>query len=229
MRRHSTGSVIAMAAAAVLFAGGIAVVHAHGDHGEHGRPERPGRGGPAPHDGVSDDGDAPHGEAPHGGPHGGGGAPHAGGGVCDPAATAAVASAVALACPCGGVDDGQGGVTPWRNHGQYVRCVARTTRDQARAAGLKRRCVKRSVPCAARSTCGKGDAVACVVVSTATCVGGTCSDDPAAPCLVDADCASAPTCRVTSAAECAARGGTAGSGSCCAASPSGAFLDPVTF
>ena len=58
--------------------------------------------------------------------------------------------------------------------------------------------VNRLVPCAARSTCGKNGAVACVV---------------------------AGECSVLPPDECAALGGSGGSGSCCTASPDGAFID----
>jgi hypothetical protein len=116
---------------------------------------------------------------------------------CD-AASSAIQAFVDMTCPCAGVDDGNGGTTAWKNHGQYVRCVSHAVREAARAAGVKRRCAKSMVPCAANSSCGKKNAVACVV--------GT-------------------ECGVVSADRCAAAGGTATSGSCCSASPSGAFLD----
>jgi hypothetical protein len=137
---------------------------------------------------------------------------------------AAILAAVDAACPCAGLDDGAGGTTPWRNHGKYVRCVVRALRAEVRAAGLKRRCVREVVPCAARSTCGKREAVACVVTTPGTCVGGACADDPETLCMTDLDCA-VRACRVTSPERCTAAGGVAASGSCCTASPSGAFLD----
>ena len=197
MRKRWKESVIAVGAAAFLVLAGVAVAKPHdGSHG-HG-----------------------------GGDHGRGGGPHGPGGpACDPAAVAGVAAAVDAACPCAGRDDGAGGTTPWKNHGQYVRCVAHATRDQLRTAGLKRRCVRGTVPCAAQSTCGKGAAVACVVTATGTCVNAACSNDPETTCAVDDDC-TIRTCAVTTADRCAGAGGVAGVGSCCAASPSGAVLDP---
>ena len=190
-----------IAAAAMVFAAGISLAKSGSGHGHHGN-----------------------------GPHATGGGPHAGGGggACDPAAVADAQVAIAAACPCAGLDDGQGGTTPWRNHGQYVRCVAHATRAQARSAGVKRPCVRGTVACAARSSCGKDGAVACVVPSTGTCVNGTCSNDEELACAVDADCVT-HECTVASADHCTMLGGTASSGSCCAASPSGAFLDPSPF
>ena len=200
---HSRGSLAAITVA-MLLAAGIALAKSHGDQGDHG------------HHGS-------HG-TPQDGGHGSPGGRHGGGAVCDSAAVAVLDAAVEAACPCDGLPDGLGGTTPWRNHGQYVRCVAHATRDQLRSVGLKRRCVKGMVPCAARSTCGKSDSVACVVTSTDTCVSGACSNDSEMACMTDADCTTS-SCRVTSAARCTALGGVAGSGSCCTASPSGAFLD----
>jgi hypothetical protein len=214
MRIDGKNSVVAVTAAAMLLAAGIALAKSH-DHGQRGGP--PGDGG------------GRHGSSDGGaGPRAGTGGPHRAGAACDPAAVAAVDLAVAAACPCAGVDDGAGGVTPWRNHGQYVRCVAHATRDELRSAGLKRRCLKGAVSCAARSSCGKDGAVACVVASTGTCVGGACSNAPETPCTADQDCTTSE-CRVTSAARCGTVGGTPTTGTCCAASPSGAFLDARAF
>jgi hypothetical protein len=170
----------------------------------------------------------PHpGRGHHGnGPHGGSGGVH--GGACDPMVVADVQAAVDTECTCAGLADGQGGTTPWRNHGQYVRCVGHATRDLAREAGLKRRCVKGLVPCAARSTCGKNGAVACLVASTGTCMNGTCSNDEDRDCMIDDDCTT-HDCRVTSAERCTTLQGTPSTGSCCTASPSGAFLESLAF
>jgi hypothetical protein len=204
--------MIALGAVATLLAAGISLAKPHEDRGSHGK--------------------APHG----GGPHAGGGAAVGQGGghgnvgkACDPLAVGAVQDGIAAACPCAGVDDGQGGTTPWKNHGQYVRCVAHETRGQVRAAGLKRRCVRSAVPCAARSTCGSDDLVTCGVTSSGTCGSGACSNDAETSCATDDDC-SLRSCAVTSTDECTARGGSSGTGSCCSASPSGAFLEsPAVF
>lgn len=161
----------------------------------------------------------------HGGGHPGRGHGKGGGNACDTEAVASIRAAAEAACPCDGVDDGERGVTPWRNHGRYVRCVARAVRDGLRAAGLERRCLRDVVPCAARSTCGKREAVACVTTTASPCTGGLCADDPETACVVDADCA-VRACRVTRPERCAAAGGVAATGSCCTASVSGAFVDP---
>jgi deazaflavin-dependent oxidoreductase (nitroreductase family) len=199
----------------VLIAGrGLAKSH-DGEHGHgHGHgDDAHAHGGGGPVGGGSQGGGAP-----------GAGGPHVGGGACDPAALAAVDAALAAACPCAGLDDGAGATTPWRNHGQYVRCVAHAVHDAARGAGLKRRCVRDLVPCAARSTCGKDGAVTCIVPLAGTCVGGTCSNAPEVPCTLDAECVTT-ACSVTTADSCTASGGAAATGSCCTASPSGAFVE----
>ena len=198
-------SLTAGAAALALLAG-IAGAKSHG----HGRPANPGGG---------------HGHGSHGNPHGGGpghGGPQ-GGGSCD-AASSLIGAFVDDTCPCAGIDDGAGGTVAWKNHGQYVRCVAHAVRDAARTLGVKRRCVRGLVPCAARSSCGKTQAVACITPVNGSCAGGVCSDDPTLSCAIDADCP-ARECSVLGADACTAVGGIATTGSCCFASPSGAFLD----
>lgn len=200
-------SIVAGAAALALLGAGMATAKVHEGHG----PGEHGNG---------------HGNGGHGGRNGGGhghGAGGNGGASCD-AAASTIGAFVDTTCPCAGIGDGIGGTIAWKNHGQYVRCVAHAVRDGARAAGVKRRCVRSLVRCAARSTCGKDGAVACVVSVPGTCTGDVCSDDPDVPCLGDADCA-VRECRVRRAEECTALGGTGGSGSCCTASPSGAFVD----
>ena len=199
-------SLTAGAAALALLAG-IAAAKSHG----HGRPENPGGG---------------HGHGSHGNPHGGGsghGGPHGGGGSCD-GASSLIGAFVDETCPCAGTDDGAGGTIAWKNHGQYVRCVAHAVRDAARSLGVKRRCARGLVPCAAHSSCGKSDAAACIAPVAGTCAGGLCTDDPSLTCATDADCP-LRECSEQSAEDCAAIGGTSTTGSCCFASPSGAFLD----
>ena len=171
---------MAAGAAALALLAGIAAAKDHGGHG----PGGPGNG---------------HGPGWHGS-HGGAGGGHghgAPGSSCG-SASSAIGAFVDATCPCAGLDDGTGGTIAWKNHGQYVRCVAHAVRDAARSLGVKRRCGRGLVPCAARSTCGKDGAVACIV-------GDECS--------------------VLPANECATLGGSGGSGSCCTASPDGAFVD----
>jgi len=157
------------------------------------------------------------GAIPGGGHHGNGGGHRK---TCDPSVVDSAEAAITEACPC----SGPVGTAPtsWGNHGQYVRCVAHATKDAARAAGLKRRCLNTVVRCGARSTCGRlNDVVACRQSSAGTCgVNGSCTNDPTRTCAVDGDCTVA-SCMLTMAANCT---GTAGVGSCCDASPSGAFV-----
>ena len=177
---------VAMGMALTLFGAGVALAKKGDDHGNgKGKSHERGRGG------GSDESAGKRG--PGSGAKGGG----SGSASCD-TASSAIQAFVDMTCPCAGVDDGNGGTTAWKNHGQYVRCVSRAVRDAARTAGVKRRCAKSLVPCAASSSCGKKNAVACVV--------GT-------------------ECAVVSADRCTAAGGSASSGSCCTASPNGAFLD----
>ena len=202
MRTSWTGSIIAVGAAVVLIGAGVALAkhdHSSQGHGSHGHGGGNGTGG-------------------NGSGHGNGGSA-----ACE-AASSVIMAFVDATCPCAGVADGNGGTVAWKNHGQYVRCVTHAVREAARTAGVKRRCARGLVPCAARSSCGKNGAVACVVAATGTCTNGACSNDAATPCTTDADCTTR-TCSVTSADHCATSGGAASSGSCCTASPSGAFVD----
>lgn len=213
-----TGSMAAVGMALMLVGTGIALGKPHGDGGPgkgHGRGGK--HGDPA---GTHDDGE--RGERGNRGDERGGGNGGPASSACE-AASSVIQAFVDGTCPCDGVDDGAGGTVAWKNHGQYVRCVARAVREAARAAGVKRRCGKSLVPCAARSTCGKKRGVTCVVTTGGACAGGACGGDPALPCTTDADCATS-ACGITSAERCAELGGTAGTGSCCAASPSGAHL-----
>ena len=218
-----TSWMVAVGMAVVLIGAGVARAKHDGDPGEHGRGH--GKGHDSGKSQGSDGGDAHgnkgNGGAKHGGPGGKGGGP--GSSACD-TASSTIGAFVDATCPCAGANDGNGGTVAWKNHGQYVRCVSHAVRDASRAAGVKRRCAKGLVPCAARSTCGKKNAVACFVATTGTCTNGLCSNDDDMPCVADADCTTA-ACGVTSADDCTAAGGVAGTGSCCTASPSGAFLD----
>lgn len=227
MQTSWTRSIIAIGAGIALMSAGVALAKSHeGGHGHgHGVGKGHGHGGGNGKQGHGDDGSGgeTNGHGDHGNGKGNGGNGHGGGASCEEASSAILAF-VDATCPCAGTDDGAGGTTAWKNHGQYVRCVTHAVRDAARAAGVKRRCAKGLVPCAARSSCGKKGAVACVVATTGTCVNGVCSNDDDLVCAADADCATS-SCRVTSADACTTSGGTASSGSCCTASPSGAFLD----
>lgn len=154
--------------------------------------------------------------------------------TCDAAVVDAAVAAIAAACPCEGRSDADGNVVPWKNHGQYVRCVAHATRDAIKASdgALHRRCLKESVRCAARSTCGRREGVVnCTTVLTSPCVGGQCANGDA--CATDEDCTQSSCSFRSSAEACVAGGGVPGTGSCCApapvGSPSGAFVDGAAF
>ena len=85
---------------------------------------------------------------------------------CSYTDAAAVAVAVAQACPCDGqTDTAAGQVIPWKNHGQHQRCVVHM-RNQLRKQGCP---TANIASCAARSTCGKPNRVLCCRVTTGTC------------------------------------------------------------
>lgn len=143
--------------------------------------------------------------------------------VCDATGVASAKAEVDGTCPCTGKSDGLGGAVPWKNHGQYVSCVAKASKAAAANAGVAKRCLKDVVPCAANSTCGKSDDVACITTS-GVCLNdpipgdltkeGTCDNDIAVACDTDADC-SQPICSVMDPADCIAAGGSAAAGTCC--------------
>ena len=122
----------------------------------------------------------------------------------DPRADAVRAQILAQ-CPCNG------------NHGQYVSCVARAVRDAVANGDVEANCKGTVTRCAARSTCGKKDGfVTCAICEPGTCTSGLC-DDGVTACGTDADCPQVVNkCSIKSTADrCEARGGIAGSGSCC--------------
>ena len=140
--------------------------------------------------------------------------------TCDATAVATARATIDDVCPCAAQSDG----TPWKNHGQYVKCV--TKARKAAAASVQKKCLKEVVPCAAQSTCGKSADIACVITTTATgsCQGdpiqgdtlkeGTCVSDPTVACDTDADC-SQSTCSAMSQADCTTAGGSPAVGPCC--------------
>ena len=213
MRTGWRGTLLAAGMTIALVASGVALAKPHDDN--------PGQGHGGPHGDGGTSG--PHGDNGMGNPHGDGGN-GMGGGECDLVVVDALRADVDASCPCAGADDGSGGITPWKNHGKYVRCVAHAVRDAARGAGVKRRCLRGAVPCAAQSACGKRGVEPCVKDTPDTCVGGACTNDPATVCVVDADC-TVRACSVQDPDDCTTSGGTVRSDSCCFGSPAGAFLE----
>lgn len=134
-----------------------------------------------------------------------------------------VLAAMAVACPCDGT------LEPWKNHGQYVRCVVHL-RNAYRKAGCLDDTLKRTITrCAARSTCGKDGAVLCCKYDLGTCSdatpgdtvpAGVCSNDAALACDVAADCTKSSGSVTRDEATCSERNGVAvGSGSVCTPCP----------
>ena len=128
-----------------------------------------------------------------------------------------VGAALAERCPC----DGQ------KNHGQYVSCVVHF-RNGLRKAGCLTTEDRRTIArCAARSTCGKLDAVLCCTSTTGTCsdptpgdgtAAGVCSNDRETACDTAADCTETRARIAHDDATCTQVGGTAsGHGSVCGA------------
>jgi hypothetical protein len=138
-------------------------------------------------------------------------------------------AALAAACPCAGKADPQGNVTAWKNHGQFVSCIVRFRNDLRRRGCLNAQTQRTIASCAARSTCGKANAVLCCKVTSAgPCngdpmpgdgtKGGTCSNQATVACDTDADCTVLRGPVVSrDAAMCTAHGGySSGPGSVCA-------------
>jgi hypothetical protein len=149
--------------------------------------------------------------------------PPGGGGTCPPD----VGAALAAACPC----DANSQAQPWKNHGQYVKCVVHF-RNGLRQQGCLDASAQRAIAsCSARSTCGKPGAVLCCVYDTSgTCndpipgdgtAAGTCSNDATTVCDTNTDCITATGPKVSrDATKCTGHGGTpVGGGSACSACP----------
>jgi len=140
-----------------------------------------------------------------------------------------VAAALAATCPCDGSPQADSTVVPWRNHGQYVRCVVHL-RNAYSKAGCIDDSLKRSLArCAARSTCGKEGTVLCCKYDLGTCsdlvpgdatASGTCSNEGSVVCDVDADCTTSQSSVAHNDGACLAHGGVdVGAGSACPACP----------
>jgi hypothetical protein len=117
----------------------------------------------------------------------------------------AAEAAIAAACPCDSAE----------NHGDYVSCVA-----DAVEGLVSEECRGAVVRCAARSTCGKEGAVACLKPKRSGCDRntGTCRKNPAVSCESSRDCVVGTKCSIKRSAEkCTDHGGVvSGSDSCCA-------------
>ena len=139
-----------------------------------------------------------------------------------------VAAVLAAACPC---DGAPGSVAPWRNHGQYVRCVVHLRNGLRKAGCFSDDSFRRTVTrCAARSTCGKQKTVLCCRYERGACKGdpnpadgiaaGECSNDASRPCNADPDCITSTVGLARDPAACTNDGGTpVGSGSICSRCP----------
>ena len=139
-----------------------------------------------------------------------------------------VAAAVGEMCPCAGKTLPNDSVQPWKNHGQYVSCVVRFRNALRKAGCFADDSVRRTLArCAARSTCGKADAVVCCFSDAGACndaspgdgtAAGTCSNDLTMACDGDAGCTKTRARIARDEASCAAAGGTnGGSASVCVA------------
>jgi hypothetical protein len=145
-----------------------------------------------------------------------------------------VATALATQCPCAGAmepnnPEPNAPVSPWRNHGQYVKCVVHY-RNALRKAGCLTAATRSTLAsCAARSTCGKSR-VLCCHYNLGVCndptpgdmvATGMCSNDPNAVCDVSADCTKSTPRIERDATACMADGGVVveGGGSVCTPCP----------
>ena len=140
-----------------------------------------------------------------------------------------VAAALAAQCPCGGTVNSDQSVTPWRNHGQFVKCVVHF-RNALRKSGCLTDTDRRTIAsCAARSTCGKETVLCCHYV-VGTCSdpmpgdgvkAGVCSNDATLACDTAADCTMSTARIASDATACMADGGVVvdGGGSVCTPCP----------
>jgi hypothetical protein len=141
--------------------------------------------------------------------------------ACDPEDVAAIGAAIAEACPCEGRTNPAGEVVPWKNHGQYVSCVARERNRLARDLEVSKSCLRTAVKCGARSTCGKPGFVTCRTPDECSDTlpdgdpTGTCADDSTIACDTAADCPVLRCSTKSSEEACTERGGIPGTGTCC--------------
>ncbi len=139
-----------------------------------------------------------------------------------------VGAALAATCPCGADANSQA----WKNHGQYVKCVVQFRNDMRHQNCADKATLRTIARCAARSTCGKEDAILCCKYDLSnTCVPGSCtnvppgpaccSNDTTAACTTDADCITASGPKVKRHPEnCTDHGGyDVGTGSACSQCP----------
>ena len=140
-----------------------------------------------------------------------------------------VGAALATHCPCAGTVQPDMSVVPWRNHGQFMKCVVHF-RNALRKSGCLTPAERETIAsCAARSTCGKATVLCCHYV-LGTCSdpmpgdgikAGTCSNDPTVACDVSADCTMSTARIAHDATACMADGGVVvdGGGSVCTPCP----------
>src|SRR5262245_20587768 len=140
-----------------------------------------------------------------------------------------VGAALAAQCPCGGTVQSDMSVTPWRNHGQFIKCVVHF-RNALRKSGCLTSAERQTIAsCAARSTCGKEKVLCChYVVGTCTdptpgdmVKAGMCSNDATLACDTAADCTTSTAHIAHDATACMADGGVVvdGGGSVCTPCP----------
>jgi len=141
-----------------------------------------------------------------------------------------IGTALAETCPCDGTLQPDLSVQPWRNHGQYVRCVVHYRNALRKAACFADDSTRRALArCAARSTCGKPALLRCCSYELGACsdpapgdlmAAGVCSNDAVLACDTDADCTKSSARLVRDADACTADGGTiVDGGSVCEACP----------
>lgn len=128
-----------------------------------------------------------------------------------------IGASLAETCPCDGQVLPDLSVQPWKNHGQYVRCVVHYRNALRKAGCFTDPSVRRTIArCAARSTCGKANKVRCCTYTLGTCndpkpgdlmADGTCSNDGLVACDVDGDCTTSSARLRRDADACVASGG----------------------
>jgi hypothetical protein len=140
-----------------------------------------------------------------------------------------VGAALAAECPCAGTVNPDMSVNPWRNHGQFMKCVVHF-RNALRKSGCLTDSDRRTIAsCAARSTCGK-DKVLCCHYVVGSCSdptpgdmvkAGVCDNDATLACDTADDCTTSSARITRDATMCMADGGVVvdGGGSVCTPCP----------
>src|SRR5262249_41969398 len=109
--------------------------------------------------------------------------------ICTAELVAQLREALASECPCAGSRAAGGATVPGSKRRLYQSCTRKVTHVFMRASRrtLQRSCLKDTLRCTARSTCGVDGAVTCSVEASGSCV-SKCTGQPTLTCMADGDC-----------------------------------------